>query len=136
MNEKEHSSEEVKVMALAERTANLFCACANNLSQSAETIMQSCATPGTKGAAARQMLEVKAAEYRALSDLLHSAARRFLGAAGKIDNGFQLEEAAKELKTYAGFLSDQLGKEAEEADKVLSAVRSSGASQQETEKQG
>ncbi len=117
---KHDSGKSIQVLMEAAQTMT---ACSKNIQQTAETIVTSCYTQGTKGEAHRSLLLDKAAGMRSLAELYRSVAKRFESAAMKLLSGIPEDKVWADVLAYGTFFADQLESEKNNSESVLNILQ-------------
>ncbi len=103
--------------------AQITASCSKNIQQTAETIVTSCYTQGTKGEANRSLLLDKVADMRSLAELYRSVAKRFECAAAKLASGIPEDKVWADVLAYGVFFADQLESEKNNSESVLNILQ-------------
>ncbi len=113
----------VKSIQVLMEAAQTMTACSKNIQQTAETIVISCYTQGTKGEVHKSLLLDKAAGMRSLAELYRSVAKRFECAAAKLVSGIPEDKVWADVLAYSTFFADQLESEKNNSESVLNILQ-------------
>jgi len=97
--------------------------CQRGIQQSIAEIRQSFDSPGTKGAALRDMLAPKIEALKNLSTLCNNGAKLLARVAAKATQGSSEQEVMRELWGASRFIADQLHSERADAYRILGELR-------------
>jgi len=98
-------------------------ACQRGIQKSIAAIRQSFDSPGTKGAALRDMLTPKIEALKNLSTLCNNGAKLLARVAAKATQGSSEQEVMRELRGASRFIADQLHSERADAHRILGELR-------------
>jgi len=116
-----HSSENIiQELMNAARTVTVY---ANDVNREVETIITSCHTPGTKGAAHKGFLLRKVAGIKRLAVLYSSVAKRYKSVAMKLADGASEDKVMHELHSYNIFIRDQIKSEQDSYNQILHIIK-------------
>lgn len=103
-------------------TANLA-ACSQNINNAIPAITCSCDIPGTRGFAHHKLLQDKIFALKNLDAMCNKGARRLLEVTARLKDTSDQKKVLDELLVVSNFINDQLSREEEDAQHIVSTIR-------------